>query len=114
MESLAATSRGKRLVPSVIDEIALREPNKPWGSMPVDSADLSKGWTDISYAAFANAINRVAWWIEDHVGRSSNFEPVAYFGPGDHRTLIFFWAIIKTGHLVGQILQIQHGTNSGA
>lgn len=76
---------GKRLLPTVIDEIARDEPNRIWASLPINDYDLSKGYEDISYATFANAINKLAWLIVSTVGRSSDFDTVAYLGVPDVR-----------------------------
>lgn len=71
---------GRRLLPTVIDQRARNEPDSAWCSLPVDDYDLSKGFEDISIGRFANAINRLAWFIESAVGKSSTFETVAYLG----------------------------------
>lgn len=71
---------GQRLLPAVIDQRARDEPQSAWCSLPVDDYDLSKGFEDITISRFANAINRLAWFIESTIGKSSTFETVAYFG----------------------------------
>lgn len=76
---------GRRLQPVVIDTRARDEPDKPWASLPIDDYDLSKGFEDISYATFANAINKMAWFIEENIGKSSTFETIAYLGISDIR-----------------------------
>lgn len=76
---------GKRLLPVIIDQLAHEDPDRPWGSIPRNDYDLSQGYTDISYAAFANAINKLAWMVEKSVGRSDHFETIAYLGTSDVR-----------------------------
>lgn len=77
---------GKRLLPVIIDQLAHEDPNRPWASIPRDDYDLSQGYADISYAALANAINKLAWMVEKSIGRSdSSFETIAYLGTPDVR-----------------------------
>lgn len=76
---------GKRLLPVIIDQLAQEDPDRPWGSIPRDDYDLSQGYADISYAAFANAINKLAWMVEKSIGRSQSFETIAYLGTPDVR-----------------------------
>ncbi|KAI0469801.1 acetyl-CoA synthetase-like protein [Xylariaceae sp. FL0804] len=89
---------GQRLLPVLIDELARHEPRKPWASLPLDDDDISRGYEDISYATFANAINKLAWLIESSVGRSTNFDTVGYLGASDIRYHMMQMALCKTGH----------------
>lgn len=79
-KSNAPVDCGRRLLPAVVDQRARDEPDSPWCSLPVDDYDLSKGFEDISMFRFANAINRLAWFIKEQIGTSSTFETVAYLG----------------------------------
>lgn len=91
---------GRRLLPAVIDQLARDEPDRAWASLPRDDYDLTQGFEDISYARFANAINKLAWFIEGQVGRSTTFETVAYLGVADVRYHMMQMAVCKTGHKV--------------
>lgn len=93
---------GRRLLPVVIDEIAQNDPRRPWASLPIDDWDLSLGFEDVSYAALASAINKLAHFIVDHVGRSpaGTFETILYLGVPDIRYHIVQMAVCKTGHQV--------------
>ncbi|KAH8655767.1 hypothetical protein BX600DRAFT_515460 [Xylariales sp. PMI_506] len=91
---------GKRLLPVTIDEIASAFPSRPWASMPKDDTDLSKGYEDISYAAFANAINKVAWFLDSKFGHSTTFQTIFYLGAPDIRYHVMQMAVCKTGHTV--------------
>ncbi|KUI71790.1 Acetyl-coenzyme A synthetase 1 [Cytospora mali] len=90
----------KKLLPVAIDEIASKEPNRPWASLPHDDWDLAQGFEDVSFAALANAINKLAHAIEAAFGRSSTFETFAYLGVPDVRYHIVQMAAIKTGYKV--------------
>ncbi len=90
---------GRRLLASLIDEIALTEPQKTFVSVPL-SADPHDGFKDISYSTFAMAVNRCAWWIEKELGKSETFKTIGYLGPIDLRYPILLVAAIKTGYKV--------------
>ena len=82
MKATSSTSSdaiGHRLLHVTIDEIAVNSPDRIWAAIP-KSTTLSDGYRDISFAAFANAINRLAWFLESKLGRSKSFEAVAYIG----------------------------------
>lgn len=70
---------GRRLLHVTIDNIAIKTPERIWGSIPM-SATLSDGYRDVSYGTFANAINRLSWFLETELGKSTSFEAVAYIG----------------------------------
>ncbi|KAK7706321.1 hypothetical protein SLS64_007661 [Diaporthe eres] len=90
----------KKLLPVAIDEIASKEPQRPWVSLPVDDWDLAQGFEDVTFEALANAINKVAHVIEAAFGRSSTFETFAYLGVPDIRYHLVQMAAIKTGFKV--------------
>ena len=93
---------GRRLLPFTIDTISQREPGRQWASLPRDDDNLSKGYLDVSYAAFANAINRMAFFIEKAVGRAEDNAPkcIAYIGAPDTRYHIMSMATAKTGNML--------------
>lgn len=68
--------------------------------MPRDDYDLTKGFENISFARFANGINRLAWFIEKAIGKSTSFETIAYLGVNDVRYHMMQMAVCKTGHKV--------------
>lgn len=47
------------------------------------SADFADGLDDITISTFARAINEVAHRIESMLGKSTNFDTIAYIGPGE-------------------------------
>lgn len=101
-ESLEAPNYGRRLLPVVIDQIAQDDPERTWASFPIDDWNLSAGYEDISYNRLAGAINRLAHFIVDNVGRSApgKFETIAYLGVSDVRYHLVQMAVVKTGHQV--------------
>lgn len=87
---------GKRIVVSVIEQRARVEPYAPWISVPVDDADLSKGYRDVTYKELNRAANHAARWLLHNLPASSKpFQPVAYAGPKDLRYAVFALAAGK-------------------
>lgn len=93
---------GRRLVPKLVDDIAYSDPQRPFVSIP-RSSNLQEGYEDISYRAFAKAVNSCAWWIEKELGRDQQSKTLFYIGPLDLRYLIVLLAAAKTGHIVSHL-----------
>lgn len=90
---------GKRLIPHIIDGLALTNPRKVFASYS-RSSNLQEGFRDVNYLQLANAINSCAWWIESQVGKGHDFATLTYIGPSDLRYAILTVAAIKTGYKV--------------
>ncbi|CZS91474.1 related to nonribosomal peptide synthetase MxcG (component of the myxochelin iron transport regulon) [Rhynchosporium graminicola] len=91
---------GKRLLPQIIDERAKSGYSRPFAMYP-KSTDSSAGFHSISYARVANAVNRLAWWLDSSMPDDEEKEvPFAYFGPNDLRFVIYLMAVMKTGRKV--------------
>lgn len=71
---------GRRLIPQIVDDLALHEPNRLVYSI-AKSADISEGFMEVSARVWANAVNRTAWWLDGLVGKSDTFQTVGYVGP---------------------------------
>lgn len=94
---------GKRLIAPLIDSYAVTDPQRAWASVPRDDWDLAKGFVDISYKQFANAINHASWWLEKNLNspeRPHSCEVLAYAGPKDLRYPILAVAVVKVGKQV--------------
>ena len=90
---------GRRLLPSLIDEIAQSSPEAPFVAIS-RSLDVHNGFRDVSYRELARAINKFSWWIERNIGKSQTFETLGYLGPLDLRYPLLILAAVKTGHKV--------------
>ncbi|KAI1433480.1 hypothetical protein GGR50DRAFT_668269 [Xylaria sp. CBS 124048] len=90
------------ILPSAIDKIATEEPESLYGKYPTDPADYSAGFTSVTFAQLANAINGVAWWLEHQVGRGDEDQTpaIAYIGPNDFRYVFAFVGAIKAGYKI--------------
>lgn len=97
-------SYGRRLIPKIVDERARYDPERAVYSIPIPSSGLAQGFKDtstrgtvysvpvsstavsygfrdISARIFANAVNRIAWWLESELGKGSSFPAIGYIGP---------------------------------
>ncbi|KAM0444808.1 hypothetical protein ACHAQK_002326 [Fusarium lateritium] len=90
-------SRGTRLLPSLVDEIAVKDPNRVLYSI-TKTEDPADGFQDITAAEVARGVNRCAWHIEEHLGRGENFPTLAFMGPQDPIYAILVLACMKTGY----------------
>ncbi len=100
MESPALSSApayGHRIISSLIDEFARETPHRCFCSLP-RTTRIDAGFCDVTYGILANAINRIAWWIEEKLGRNEEFETLAYVGPPDLRYIALTIAAQKTGY----------------
>ena len=90
------------LLPTTVDRIAEVEPQAMWIAMPVAPVEGKYKYKIITYQQFANAINSVAWWLDKEMRKSSNIQPLAYFGTGggDIGYPILLIAAVKAGFYV--------------
>ena len=92
---------GRRLIPTLIDDIARDDPKRPFISVPLDF-NLGDEYRDVCYSSFANAVNKCAWWLESQLGKSSTFETITYISHArDITYLILIIAAVKAGYKVG-------------
>ncbi|KAF3407185.1 hypothetical protein DPV78_000518 [Talaromyces pinophilus] len=88
-----------RLIPNIVDQLAQDEPDKLYAELPISFTDFTSGFRPVTYAALANAVNGVAWWLTETLGPAgANFPTVAYVGPNDmcHNLLII--GAVKAGY----------------
>ncbi|KAF7865459.1 hypothetical protein EAF04_006434 [Stromatinia cepivora] len=90
-------AKGGALLPTLIDERALQEPDRLYCAF-LKSEDINDGVVKVSYINFANAVNRLAWFVEETFGKSDNFSTIGYIGPSDIRYGMLALAAVKTGH----------------
>lgn len=94
-------------MPSVIDERAQQEPDSVWVSITVDEREPFKGFKEITYSQFANAVNHAVHWLSENLPASpESFQPFAYAGPKDLRYPILAVAVGKLEKVVSAVLSI--------
>ncbi|KAK4939716.1 hypothetical protein LTR28_009304, partial [Elasticomyces elasticus] len=90
-------SYGSRLLPMLADQLAAEDPQKIYASV-AKTTNVADGFRDITILDFTNAVNFMAWWLEEHFGRSDSFETIAYMGVSDIRYSVIFYAAVKCGY----------------
>lgn len=93
---------GRRLLPTLVDGIAVSDPNRPLYSMSKGPSP-SDGFEDISVGTFARAVDRCAWFLHETLGSSGwtqqkPFPTLAYMGPQDTMYAILTLAANKAGY----------------
>jgi hypothetical protein len=110
---MASAAVGQRLLHVTIDQIAAEAPDRAWASIP-KSNNISDGYRDVSFAEFANAINRLSWFLESHLGPDRpKFKTLAYMGLPDMRYHIMSMAAAKTECKVSYHSNADLNRNSG-
>lgn len=95
MAPSSAITPGQRLLATVVDNLATSSPTKELGVIPMDD-----GFKTVSASELSDAVNAMAWWIEEHVGKVDQPETIAFMGATDIRYLVFVLACHKTGYKV--------------
>ena len=99
----------KQLLNHLVDGMARTRPNSVWAKIPVDDTSYEAGYRKLTYKLMANAVNGLAWWLEQNLGRSENFETLAYFGTWDPRHILLLLAAVKTGYKVMWLMVLTIG-----
>ncbi|RYP00943.1 hypothetical protein DL764_006344 [Monosporascus ibericus] len=97
MTQIPPAEVGQRLLPSLVDEIALSDPDRVLYSI-AKTKNVADGFHDISAKAFARAVDRCAWYINKNLGSGRDFPTLTYIGPQDAVYAILILACVKTGY----------------
>lgn len=71
---------GHRLIPTLVDEFAEKDPNYVFALIP-KTPTFADGLQEITIKTFARAVNEIAWRCESVLGKSTDFDTIAYIGP---------------------------------
>ena len=71
---------GHRLIPSLVDEYARNDPEYVFALIP-RTVNFADGLQKITISTFARAVNEIAWRCESVLGKSTDFDTIAYIGP---------------------------------
>ncbi|KAE8349151.1 hypothetical protein BDV28DRAFT_141827 [Aspergillus coremiiformis] len=91
-----AASQGK-LLPTIVDELARDEPDGVWIEYPTCPTSFDGGYSQITYAELANAVNGVANCITSALGRHNTGESLAWLAPNSPLCSITLIAAMKAG-----------------
>ncbi|KAJ5731173.1 NRPS-like enzyme [Penicillium malachiteum] len=86
-----------RLLTQTFDSQASRSPSSLFCIQ--GSNDGKSDWHQITVQEFANAVNRLAWWIDQKTNGERKQQVLAYIGTNDLRYGAFILACMKTGHV---------------
>ncbi|KAK4888528.1 hypothetical protein LTR27_012589 [Elasticomyces elasticus] len=95
----------QHLMPAAIDYRAKHIPDRVYAVLPKGDR-LEDGFADLTYAAFARAVDATAWWLDEVLGtkapesRFDDLNAVPYIGPNDFRYVLFTMAAMKTGRVL--------------
>lgn len=92
---------GKRLLPHVVDEYKNRDPDKVAATFQIASGQK---WHDVTYSELSNAVDYAAYYIENQLGLSNDFEMLAFLGLNDIRYTVVFLAAMKCKYTVRSVV----------
>lgn len=95
----------KRLLNHVVDEMARENPDALYAELPLSPTSFGAGFRKVTYRAFANAINGMAWWLHRTLGPGKHFETLLYLGPNDLRHNILLLGAVKSGYKVSKAMR---------
>ena len=87
-----------KLIPSLLDETATSNPDKPFAEVPISPQGYDLGTRKITYRKLSNAVNAIAHWITNTLGPGKNFPTISYLGPNDLSHTVVLLASIKAGY----------------
>lgn len=105
MVPITSQPNGNQLLPVVLENRARLNPHGAWAKFPVSDHTYASGLRTATNLEVSNAVNKVAWLLEERLGRSREFETIAYIGPFDLRYFIVVIAAIKVGYKVSITLK---------
>lgn len=91
--------RKKQLLNNIVDGMARTRPWAVYAEIPRSSTSYEAGYRRVTYAALANAVNGVAWSLEETLGESHNHQTLAYIGPNDLGYVMMILGAVKAGSL---------------
>ncbi|KAI9695695.1 MAG: putative NRPS-like protein biosynthetic cluster [Bogoriella megaspora] len=93
--------RTEDLVPHILDYLASTQPSGLFAEYPISATSYGDGYRSVSYSDFANAVNGLAFWLQDSLGPPrAEYEVLTYMGPNDLRYPALVLACIKAGYIL--------------
>lgn len=88
-----------RLLTRVLDDLSQNSPTSLYCIHPTSQVS-ENDWCHISFYQFFQAVDRLAWWIDQKLGQHKEQQVLAYVGTNDLRYGAFILACMKMGHAV--------------
>ncbi|KAJ4305167.1 hypothetical protein N0V90_000698 [Kalmusia sp. IMI 367209] len=89
------SKRGTLLI-TAIEEKAYWSPNETYMRYPTPDWE-SDGYRSLNWAQYVDSINKVAYFLDEKLGKATENEAIAYLGPNDLRYAVLWPAVVKTG-----------------
>lgn len=102
----------RELVPTLVDRLAEVKPNSLYAEYPVSTLTYEEGYRRITYRDLANAVNGVAWWLQEALGPGKDFEILAYIGPNDLRYPALILGAVKAGSRYANVSLTRRSQNT--
>ena len=83
---------------SIVDEVASRTPDKVYALILQEG--VANNYTPFTYAQLCRSVNRMAWWLDNLLGKPQESSIIAYIGNPDLRYCILPLAGMKAGHQI--------------
>ncbi|TGO12203.1 hypothetical protein BTUL_0092g00030 [Botrytis tulipae] len=93
----AELKRANRLIPHILEEEALENPQRVI-AMVAKTSDISEGFHEVNAGQFLRGVDFLAHWIDSYKSKSSSTETFAFIGSQDFRYPIIEIACMKTGN----------------
>lgn len=90
--------RTKQLLNHIVDGTAVARPSAIYAEVPRSFDSYEPGYRRITYRALANAVNGIAWWLHQKLGRGRDHQTLAYVGPNDLTNVIMILGAVKAGY----------------
>lgn len=92
--------QAKTLLVHIVDHVAKTKPQALYAEFPVSPVTYDEGFRKVTYQAFANAINGIAWCLHDNLGPGKELETLAYIGPNNFIYPSLILGAVKAGYKV--------------
>lgn len=81
--------------PLMVQDRAKDTPDRTFAIIPKTDS-IEDGYMNLTYSQLDRAVNKMSWWLETQLGKSKNFDTIAYMGTSDHRYTFLYLAVMKT------------------
>ncbi len=99
-------SKRKQLLNHMVDGLAQARPFSVWAEIPNSATSYEAGFRKVTYRDLSNAINGIAWWLYDALGKGTGFKTLAYIGLWDVRYVMLLLGAVKAGYKVSHAIKI--------
>jgi hypothetical protein len=94
--------KNKTLLVHIIDHMAKTKPQALYAEYPISPVTYDEGFRKVTYQAFANAINGVAWYLHENLGAGKELDTLAYIGLNNFIYPPLILGAAKAGYKVGK------------